>query len=161
MQEIYLGAGCFWGTQYFFDSINGVTETEVGYSGGKYDNPTYEDVCYKETGHAEVCRVVFDESVVSLEEIVKYFFKMHDPTLVNRQGPDIGTQYRSIILYTTTSQKDVIDEVVLALSPEYSKPFATEITALKKFWPAEDYHQKFTKRTGRGACHVSPSDLRI
>lgn len=160
-QQIILGAGCFWGVQYFFDQLDGVIETEVGYCGGKTQHPTYEQVCYENTHHAEVCRVVFMDTKISLEDVLKYFFMMHDPTQVNRQGPDIGDQYRSVIFYADDSQREIAEAVVRTMQSDQPRPIATTIEPLMVFWPAEDYHQKFTERTGRGACHVLPSQLRI
>lgn len=160
-QTLVLGAGCFWGVQYFFDQLNGVLETKVGYAGGHIDNPTYEQVCYENTGHAEVCRVLFDDEKVSLLEIVKYFFMMHDPTQINRQGVDVGDEYRSVILYTDELHKQAIDEVFVEMQNLIEGTIATSVEKLDIFWPAEDYHQKFTARTGHGACHVDPSNIKL
>lgn len=160
-QSITLGAGCFWGVQYFFDQLDGVLETEVGYAGGHVDNPTYEQVCYEGTGHAEVCKIYFDDEKLSLNDIVKYFFMMHDPTQINRQGPDIGDQYRSVIFYENDVQKKQIDVVLALMQKSVEGKIATSLEKLDTFWPAEDYHQKFTARTGRGACHIDPSEIKL
>ncbi len=146
-------AGCFWGVQFYFDQIEGVVSTAAGYTGGHTKNPTYEDVCYKDTGHAEAVLIEFDDSRVSFEMLVKQFLYMHDPTQVGGQGPDIGSQYRSAIFYTTDAQMQTIQDVFAAQSKDYDKPIATQITPAAIFYPAEDYHQKFTARTGRGICH--------
>lgn len=148
-----LAAGCFWGVQYYFDQIPGVTSTTAGYTGGHTNNPSYEDVCYKDTGHAEAVLIEFDDSKVSFETLVKQFLYMHDPTQIGGQGPDVGDQYRSAIFYTDDSQKQVVLRVFVDTQGQYNKPIATELTAASVFYPAEDYHQKFTERTGRGICH--------
>lgn len=148
-----LAAGCFWGVQYYFDQIPGVTSTTAGYTGGHTNNPSYEDVCYKDTGHAEAVLIEFDDSKVSFETLVKQFLYMHDPTQIGGQGPDVGDQYRSAIFYTDDSQKQVALRVFADTQGQYNKPIATELTAASVFYPAEDYHQKFTERTGRGICH--------
>lgn len=155
-QQIILAAGCFWGVQFYFDQIPGVVETEAGYIGGRTQNPSYEAVCTHTTGHAEAARVGFDTSKVSLEMILKQFFRMHDPTQVNRQGPDVGDQYRSAIFYKDDDQKAMAQKLIdqLNKSGEFKDPIATTLEPADKFWPAETEHQKFTERTGRGSCHV-------
>lgn len=158
MKDVYqpqitiLAAGCFWGVQYYFDQIPGVLETRVGYIGGKLENPTYEDVCYKNTGHAEAVHISFNPHRVTYETLLKQFFRMHDPTQLNRQGPDVGTQYRSAIFYVDTEQLRVAKRVITEL--ESKKPVVTSLEQADTFWLAEDYHQKFTERTGRGMCHI-------
>ncbi|HET8709319.1 MAG TPA: peptide-methionine (S)-S-oxide reductase MsrA [Candidatus Saccharimonadales bacterium] len=159
MQEAIFAAGCFWGVQYYFDQIPGVVSTTVGYTGGEAENPTYEDVCSQTTGHAEAILVEFDSSKVNFETLVRHFFRMHNPTELNRQGPDIGSNYRSAIFYVTDEQKDVAEAVKNELQATYDKPIVTEITEAGPFYAAEDYHQKYTERTGRGACHVSYEPL--
>jgi len=150
------GAGCFWGVQYYYDQVPGVLETEAGYTGGDLDNPTYEDVLSHTTGHAEALKITYDSSKVSYETLLKHFFRLHDPTQLNRQGPDIGENYRSAIFYQDDEQKQTAQAMIDSLnkSGKYDKPIATTLEPAGKFWPAEDYHQKFTARTGRGACHV-------
>jgi peptide methionine sulfoxide reductase msrA/msrB len=150
------GAGCFWGVQYYYDQVPGVLETQAGYTGGDLDNPTYEDVLSHTTGHAEALKIVFDPSKVSYETLLKHFFRLHDPTQLNRQGPDIGENYRSAIFYQNDEQKQAAQAMIdeLNKSGKYHKPIATTLEPAGKFWPAEDYHQKFTAKTGRGACHV-------
>jgi peptide methionine sulfoxide reductase msrA/msrB len=155
MEEVILAAGCFWGVQFYFDQVPGVTKTEVGYIGGHTKDPSYEDVCTHTTGHAEAVRIKFDSKKVSLETLFKQFFRMHDPTQLNRQGPDIGDSYRSAIFYIDESQKQLAQQIINQLNT--SKFDGKIVTSLEKaghFWPAEDYHQKFTERTGRGMCHI-------
>lgn len=155
MQTIYFGAGCFWGVQYYFDQVPGVKETEVGYTGGHTDNPTYEAVCSHTTGHAEAVRIVYDPSEVASETLLRQFFYMHDPTQLNRQGPDIGDSYRSAIFYESDEQRHVAETVLNELNTnEYDGRIVTEIAEVGAWWPAEEYHQKFTERTGRGMCHA-------
>lgn len=149
-------AGCFWGVQYYFDQVPGVLKTTAGYTGGHVDNPSYEAVCTHTTGHAEAVQIIYDPKKINYETLLKQFFRMHDPTQLNRQGPDIGDSYRSAIFYNTEDQKKagqkMIDE--LNSSGQFRKPIVTTLEPAAIFWPAEDYHQKFTERTGRGMCHV-------
>lgn len=158
MKEVYkpqtaiFAAGCFWGVQYYFDQVPGVLETEVGYIGGEVKNPSYEDVCYKDTGHAEAVRLTFNPEQVSYETLLKQFFRMHDPTQLNRQGPDIGTQYRSAIFPQSAAQRHQTEEMIKVLNTRGQ--IRTSIEQADTFWLAEDYHQKFTERTGRGMCHI-------
>ncbi len=157
MQEAIFAGGCFWGVQDYFDQVPGVKETEVGYIGGHVDRPSYEQVSAHTTGHAEATRVVFDPQKVSYQTLLKQFFHMHDPTQLNRQGPDIGDNYRSAIFYKDEAQKTagqkIIDE--LNRSGKYKKPIVTTLEPAGKWWPAEDYHQHYTQKTGVGACHIS------
>jgi len=154
MNQITLAAGCFWGVQYYLDQVPGVTSTIVGYTGGQSDNPTYDDVCYKSTGHAEAVQVTFDQDILSLETLLGHFFRLHDPTQLNRQGPDIGDQYRSAIFYFEPDQKTQIEVVVAEQEAAGRGKIVTQIAPATNFFPAEDYHQKFSEKTGRGACHV-------
>jgi peptide-methionine (S)-S-oxide reductase len=154
MQKAMFGAGCFWGVQFYFDEVPGVKATTVGYSGGHVKNPTYEQVCTHLTGHAEVVLVEFDPKEVSYETLVKHFFRLHDPTQLNRQGPDIGDNYRSVIYYFDDEQKKTAETVRDSLASEYKNPIVTEISPAEEFYEAEDYHQKYAERTGRGACHI-------
>lgn len=148
-------AGCFWGVQYYFDQVPGVMDSTVGYTGGHVANPTYEQVCYEHTGHAEAVRLVFDPKKVSYRVLLQHFFRLHDPTQVNRQGPDIGEQYRSAVFYHSEAQKRAAEEVKAELQAEFDKPIATEITPASTFYEAEAYHQNYTQKTGRGMCHVA------
>jgi len=148
-------AGCFWGVQYYFDQVPGVLETEVGYIGGHTEDPSYEQVCTHSTGHAEATKIIYDPAKVSYEILLKQFFRMHDPTQLNRQGPDVGDQYRSAIFYLDDGQKAAAAKLIKQLNKsEFDDKIATSLEAAGKFWPAEDYHQKFTERTGQGMCHI-------
>jgi len=155
MEQAIFAAGCFWGVQFYFDQVPGVRMTTVGYTGGQLENPTYEDVLGHTTGHAEAVLIEFDAEVVSFETLVRQFFRLHDPTQLNRQGADVGDNYRSAIFYVTDAQKVIAEAVRDELAPKYEEPIVTEITPAGPFYQAEDYHQKFTERTGRGACHVA------
>jgi methionine-S-sulfoxide reductase len=146
-------AGCFWGVQFYFDQVPGVTDTEVGYIGGRTEHPTYEQVCYEGTGHAEAVRLTFDLSVVTYAELLKQFFRMHDPTQLDRQGPDVGDQYRSAIFYLDDVQKKLAEAAIKRESQD--RNIATTLEPAGMFWVAEDFHQKFSERTGRGMCHVA------
>lgn len=161
MQEAIFGAGCFWGVQDYFDQVPGVVETEVGYIGGHVDSPTYEQVCSHTTGHAEATRIVFNPSKVSYETLLRQFFRMHDPTQLNRQGPDIGDNYRSAIFYKNDSQKALAQKIIgeLDKSGEFKKPIVTTLEKAGQWWPAEEYHQKYTQKTGYGACHINYTPL--
>jgi len=148
-------AGCFWGVQYYFDQVPGVMETEVGYIGGHTDSPTYEQVCTHTTGHAEATKIAYDTAKVSYKTLLKQFFRMHDPTQLNRQGPDVGDQYRSAIFYTDEDQKKQAEEVIKQLNAsEFGGRIVTTLEKAGKWWPAEDYHQKYSEKTGMGACHI-------
>lgn len=155
-QTAIFAAGCFWGVQYYFDQVPGVLETEVGYIGGHIDNPNYEQVCAHETGHAEAVKIVFDSEKVSYEILLRQFFRMHDPTQINRQGPDVGDQYRSAIFYADISQKKIAQKVLNELNKsKFDGKISTTLELADKWWPAEDYHQKYTEKTGVGICHIS------
>ncbi|HSX27409.1 MAG TPA: peptide-methionine (S)-S-oxide reductase MsrA [Patescibacteria group bacterium] len=147
-------AGCFWGVQYYFDEVPGVVKTTVGYTGGQTKDPSYESVCSHTTGHAEATLIEFDPEKVSYEVLLKQFFRMHDPTTLNKQGPDVGDQYRSAIFYFDDEQKELAEKIKKDQAQNFENPIVTEITKAGTFYQAEDYHQKFTQRTGRGMCHV-------
>jgi methionine-S-sulfoxide reductase len=148
-------AGCFWGVQYYFDQVPGVIETESGYIGGHVDKPTYEQVCTHKTGHAEAVKIVFDPQKVSYKTLLKQFFRMHDPTQFNRQGPDVGDNYRSAIFYLDDKQKQEAHKVIDELNrTQFGGKIVTTLEPATTFWPAEDYHQKYTEKTGMGACHI-------
>ncbi|MCZ6622869.1 MAG: peptide-methionine (S)-S-oxide reductase MsrA [Deltaproteobacteria bacterium] len=151
MQKATFGAGCFWGVEAAFRKVKGVVSSAVGYSGGSLKNPTYEDVCTDQTGHAEVVEVKYDPAKVSYDELLKVFWEIHDPTTLNRQGPDIGTQYRSAILFHTPEQKSAAEasKERLQSSGKYKKPIVTEITPASEFYQAEEYHQQYLARRGR------------
>lgn len=154
-REAIFAAGCFWGVQDAFDRLPGVLKTEVGYTGGHTENPSYEDVCSHTTGHAEAVRVEFDDENISFKDLLETFWKVHDPTQVNRQGPDIGDNYRSAVFYKDSAQKEEAEAAKKALdaSGKLDKPVATEITEATAWWPAEDYHQHYyEKNPGRKIC---------
>lgn len=155
-KEAIFAAGCFWGVQYYFDQVPGILETTAGYTGGQTENPSYEEVCGHTTGHAEAVKIIYDPAKVSYETLLKHFFRMHDPTQLDRQGPDVGDQYRSAIFYKNNEQKTAAEKVIKLLdsSSNFEKPVVTAVEPAGKFWPAEDYHQKLTARTGRGMCHI-------
>jgi len=155
MQKALFAAGCFWGVQFYFDQVPGVVQTTVGYTGGHTLNPTYEDVCSHTTGHAEATLIEYNPQVVTYETLLRQFFRMHDPTQLNRQGPDIGDQYRSAIFYFDEQQKKTAEKVRNELAKTLSEPIVTDITPAQLFYVAEPYHQKYTERTGRGMCHVT------
>lgn len=159
MEQAIFPAGCFWGVQYYFDQVPGVVKTTAGYSGGTTEDPSYEDVLSHTTGHAEAVLIEYDPARVSYSSLVRHFFRMHDPTQLNRQGPDVGDNYRSAIFYVTDEQKVMAEDVLNAEQLHYTQPIVTEITAAGPFYTAEGYHQKFTERTGRGMCHVPYAPL--
>lgn len=150
LEKATFGAGCFWGVEAAFRKVDGVVDTAVGYSGGHTPNPTYEDVCSHTTGHAEVVQVTFDPARVSYEELLEVFWRIHDPTQVNRQGPDIGDQYRSVIFYHSGEQRRIAEESRAALeaSGRLSRPVATKIEPAQTFWRAEEYHQRYYEKRG-------------
>src|SRR6266576_5330496 len=148
-------AGCFWGVEAKFRMIPGVEEALVGYSGGQTENPSYKEVCTDTTGHAEVVQVTFDPNKVSYETLVEAFWHMHDPTQVNRQGPDFGTQYRTAIFFHLAEQEAIAKKArdALEASGKFRRPLATEITPAGKFYRAEEYHQKYLQKRGVASCH--------
>lgn len=150
------GAGCFWGVEQAFRQVDGVVETTVGYAGGRTDDPSYRDVCAGTTGHAEVVQVVFDPSRVSYHDLLEVFWSVHDPTQVNRQGPDVGSQYRSIILATSSEQTRAAQEAKASIDARgaFPSPIATEIVDAGPFWRAEEYHQRYLEKRNIAACHT-------
>jgi peptide-methionine (S)-S-oxide reductase len=157
MQEIAtFGAGCFWGVEAAFRRVPGVIDTAVGYSGGHTEKPTYKDVCTDGTGHAEVVQVTFDPEKVSYEQLLGVFWQIHDPTQKNRQGPDVGTQYRTAIFFHSPEQEAKAQKAKQALEMKGNlrRPVATEITPAGKFWPAEEYHQRYLEKRGAESCHI-------
>ena len=156
VEHAYVGGGCFWGVEKAFLDLPGVIDTEVGYAGGDdedYGEPTYKQVCSGETGHAEVVHVIFDPTEISYEDILVEFFRLHDPTQFNRQGPDYGTQYRSIVLYLDEEQKQIAEDVKRGVQLEHEKKVVTVVEPIGSFWRAEEYHQKYLLKNG-GGCHI-------
>ncbi len=149
-------AGCFWGVEVTFRNVEGVLDAIVGYTGGKTESPTYEQVCNDGTGHAEAVEVVFDPEHVSFDELLEVFWQNHDPTQVNRQGPDYGSQYRSAIFFHSPQQDETArrSKEALDASGRLSRPVATEITPATTFWPAEEYHQRYLEKRGQATCKV-------
>jgi methionine-S-sulfoxide reductase len=148
-------AGCFWGVEEFFQAVPGVVDAISGYEGGEVDHPTYEQVCSGATGHAEAVLVTFDPARVSFETLLEEFWRHHDPTTLNRQGPDRGTQYRSAVFTRTPAQEQAAKASLEQYQARFKRPIVTEVTPAATFWPAEAYHQRYTERTGRGGCHVA------
>jgi methionine-S-sulfoxide reductase len=154
---IVLGGGCYWCVEAVYERLDGVVEVVSGYSGGKNENPSYEEVCGGKTGHAEVIRIAFDSTKTSILEILKVFFTVHDPTTLNRQGADVGTQYRSVIFYSSLKQKTIAEELISALNKEkvYTSKIVTEVSSLGVFYIAEDYHQDYYERNKeQGYCRM-------
>lgn len=157
IQSIVLGGGCFWCIEAVFKRIDGIKATRPGYAGGHMDNPEYKKVCQGSTGHAEVVQIDFDSEIISLDAVLDIFWKAHDPTTLNRQGHDVGTQYRSIILYADETQKNAAEASLKKLQTLqiYPNPPVTEIIPLKKFWPAEEYHKDyFEDNRNQGYCRL-------
>ncbi len=156
IQKATFGAGCFWGVEATFRAIPGVVDALVGYAGGRIANPTYEQVCTDTTGHAEVVEVAFDPALVSYAELLGVFWASHDPTTRDRQGPDVGSQYRSAVFYHSPAQQAEATAVKARLEAEkrFRRPIVTEISPAQTFWKAEDYHQRYLERRGLGNCHL-------
>ena len=154
--EIYLAGGCFWGTEHFLKQIRGVKHTEVGYANGNTASPTYKEVCTDKTGFAETVKVVYNPQEVSLELLLNLYFQTIDPTSINRQGHDQGTQYRTGIYYTDKADLTIIQNAVCELAKEYSRPLALEVEPLKNFYNAEEYHQNYLDKNPDGYCHLNP-----
>ncbi len=146
-------AGCFWGVELKFSKLNGVISSRVGYMGGSMENPTYEDVCYNQTGHAEVCQVVYNPELISYQQLVESFFKFHDPTQLNRQGPDVGDQYRSAIFTHNEKQVIISNEIIAQLNKnKFNGKIVTKLEKAGHFWDAEEYHQKYLEKRGINSC---------
>lgn len=156
IEKATFGAGCFWGIESTFRQVKGVTSTAVGYLGGTFKNPTYEDVCTGETGHAEVVQVEYDPELVSYNDLLAIFWKNHNPTTLNRQGPDVGTQYRSAVFYHNEAQRQAAEasKESLGRSGVFSRPIVTEITPATEFYRAEDYHQQYLEKRGKTSCRI-------
>lgn len=159
-QIAIFGAGCFWGVEYVFKKVPGVLRTEVGYIGGKTKNPSYKEVCTERTGHVESVRIYYDSSKISYQNLLEVFFKCHDPTQINRQGPDFGTQYRSVIFYLNEEQKKEAEEFKRKYEKEMGSKIATSIEKAGNFYLAEEYHQNYYEKNGKTPyCHVFPHDV--
>lgn len=156
LQKATFGAGCFWGVEETFRQVPGVVETAVGYEGGTLTDPSYRDVCTDRTGHAEVVEVTFDPAEASYEQLLDVFWNNHNPTQLNRQGPDVGTQYRSVIFYHTPEQREAAEASKAALeqSGKWKRPIVTQIVPAEPFYRAEDYHQQYLAKRGLSNCHI-------
>ena len=156
MEKATFGAGCFWGVEARFQQVPGVMETAVGYEGGALENPTYKEVCTDRTGHAEVVELTFDPQKVSYSALLDLFFELHDPTQVNRQGPDWGAQYRTVVFFHSPEQEAAARQTIARLdgSRKYAKPIATQVVPAGTFWRAEEYHQKYLEKRGAVSCHI-------
>jgi peptide methionine sulfoxide reductase msrA/msrB len=155
-KELYLAGGCFWGTEQYLANIEGVLATEVGYANGSTANPTYEEVCRSNTGHAETVKVVYDDAVVSLPFLLELYYDVVNPVSINRQGNDIGRQYRTGIYYTDRADEAVIRASIFALQKNYREKIAIEVRPLENYYPAEAYHQKYLEKNPGGYCHIAP-----
>ena len=156
MEKATFAAGCFWGVEAVFRQMEGVTATRVGYTGGDFKNPTYKDVCSGTTGHAEAVEVEYDPLKVTYEELLEVFWENHDPTTLNRQGPDVGTQYRSAVFFLTPEQEAAAkaSKEKLQRNGKYKRPIVTEINPASEFYPAEDYHQQYLEKRGLAHCRI-------
>jgi peptide-methionine (S)-S-oxide reductase len=156
LEKATFAAGCFWGVEASFRQVEGVVDTAVGYTGGKKEHPTYEQVCSGTTGHAEAVLVIYDPAKITYEQLLSVFWSIHDPSQVNRQGPDIGTNYRSAIFYHTPAQKAAAEKSKeeLQRSGKFKRPIATEISPASAFWRAEEYHQRYFEKHGFRGCHI-------
>jgi len=155
MEKAVFAAGCFWGVEAIFQQIDGVVDTTVGYTGGETVNPTYREVCGKKTGHAEAIEIIFDPAKISYEKLLEYFWRLHDPTTVDRQGPDVGPQYRSVVFYYSDEQKAAAEKVKAEAQKKWKNPIVTQIVKGGVFYPAEVYHQDYFKNRGghHTGCH--------
>lgn len=156
LEKATFGAGCFWGVEAAFRQLPGVTATRVGYAGGTKDNPTYREVCSDRTGHAEVVEVTYDPAKTNYADLLRVFWENHDPTQVNRQGPDFGSQYRTVIFFHSSEQQAAATASMDALTQagRYRRPIATQIVAAPTFYEAEDYHQQYLEKRGLATCHI-------
>lgn len=157
MKTIWLAGGCFWGVEAYFQQLDGVVETTVGYGQGSTERPTYRDVCAGDTGHAEICEVRYDEQKISLQQLLDHFFRIVDPTAVNRQGGDVGPQYRSGIYYCEEADQLKIMVFLAAQQPKYELPLAIEVERKRSFYPAEQEHQRYLQKNPGGYCHIDLS----
>jgi len=158
MKTIIVAGGCFWGVEAYMSKINGIIETKVGYANGKKQDPTYDEVCLGESGHAEACLITYNEAIISLEKVLNKFWGIIDPTVLNMQGPDIGHQYRSGIYYNHKKDLEIILRTKNEVQSKYDKSIVTEILPLSCFYDAEDYHQKYLQKNPGGYCHINLND---
>lgn len=154
MEQATFGAGCFWGVESLFREVPGIVDAISGYAGGQTQNPTYKEVCSDKTGHAEVVQVTFDPTKISYDKLLDVFFQNHDPTQLNRQGPDVGTQYRSVIFAHSPEQERAARAKKEEYAPRFKRPIMTSIEPAKPFWRAEEYHQRYLEKNGLPSCHV-------
>jgi peptide-methionine (S)-S-oxide reductase len=156
MEKATFAAGCFWGVEARFQQLPGVSATAVGYEGGSLASPTYQQVCTDRSGHAEAVEIDFDPSKISYQQLLDEFFALHDPTQLNRQGPDWGSQYRSVVFYHSPEQEKAAKETIARFTAEkrFSKPVVTQVVPAETFWRAEDYHQKYLEKRGAVSCHI-------
>lgn len=155
MKKIWLAGGCFWGVEAYFQQLKGVLETKVGYGQGILENPTYQQVCSGTTGYTEVCEIVYDEDIIPLPKVLEHFFRIIDPTTLNRQGPDQGTQYRTGIYYSDIGENGLILHFIIDMQKYYTENIVVEIQPVLNFYPAEEYHQNYLQKTAGGYCHVN------
>ena len=155
MKEIYLAGGCFWGVDAYFQRIDGIVETESGYANGNTENPTYEEVCRMNTGFAETVKLIYDETVIALPEVLQRYFKIIDPTTIDRQGGDTGNQYRTGIYFVDPSDEVVIKDQLDQLAQKYEDKIQVEVMPLQNYYKAEEYHQDYLKKNPRGYCHIN------
>ncbi|WP_320046233.1 peptide-methionine (S)-S-oxide reductase MsrA [uncultured Ilyobacter sp.] len=160
MKTITLAGGCFWGIEAYFKRVKGVVHTTVGYSNGTKKNPDYKEVCSGKTGHAEVCKVEYDESILPLTKLLDHFFRLIDPTVLNRQGNDTGTQYRTGVYYSSEDDLSEISDFIKSIAHNWSSEIVTEIEPLHDFFPAEEYHQEYLEKNPSGYCHINFSLLK-
>lgn len=161
MKQIWLAGGCFWGVEAYFQQLNGVLDTKVGYGQGLTENPTYDEVCSDTTGYTEVCEINYDEQVLPLPKVLEHFFRIIDPTTLDRQGHDEGSQYRTGIYYESSEDKEVIAAFIAKIQAQYHDTIVVEVEPVKRFYPAEDYHQKYLQNRPGGYCHVNLNLARL
>lgn len=159
-KEIYLAGGCFWGLEKYLQNIKGVIQTEVGYANGNTKTPSYEDVCYKNTGHAEAVKVIYDKKIISLPFLLELFYDVIDPVSINRQGGDIGTQYRTGIYFTDDQDEELINSSIAKLQERFSEKIAIEVYPLENYFKAEEYHQKYLDKNPNGYCHIGNTEFK-
>lgn len=158
-KEIYLAGGCFWGTEQYLQNVSGIIETEVGYANGNTENPTYEEVCRKNTGHAETVKVLYDESKIGLSFILDLYYDVINPISINRQGGDSGVQYRTGIYFVDSKDEDIIKQSIAKLQEKYSEKIAIEVKPLLNYYRAEEYHQKYLDKNPNGYCHIGKDKI--